>query len=166
MANENARTIRKLPEPSAISASAQTAALRLFGFWERRPRLAVIALAAVGAVGLAVVYLVDPRVQGVYPICPFFGITGFHCPGCGTLRALHTLMRGDVAAAFGYNAMAMLALPFIAYSGARSALAAFGLPAPPPASIPHRWIWALLAGAVGFWALRNVPIPPFAALAP
>ena len=151
---------------STISASVQSAALALFGFWERRPRLASVALAAVGALGLAVVYLVDPRVQGVYPICPFLGITGFHCPGCGTLRALHTLMRGDVSAAFGYNAMAMLSLPFIAYSGAHSAMSAFGLPSPPRAFIPHLWIWAPLAGVIAFWALRNIPVPPFAALAP
>ena len=153
-------------KPSAISASPQSAALGLFAFWERRPRLACVALAAVGALGLAVVYLVDPRVQGVYPVCPFLGITGFHCPGCGTLRALHTLMRGDVSAAFGYNALAMLSLPFIAYSGARGALEAFGLPSPPRAFIPHRWIWASLAGIIAFWALRNIPVPPFAALAP
>ena len=132
----------------------------------RHPRLVVAALAAVAALGLAVVYLVDPRVQSVYPICPFFGLTGFHCAGCGTLRALHTLMRGDVAAAVGYNAMAMASLPFIAYSGARATMSAFGLPSPPRAFIPHRWIWALLAGVIAFWALRNVPIHPFAALAP
>ena len=44
---------------SAISASVQTAALASFAFWERRPRLACAALAAVSAMGLAVVYLKD-----------------------------------------------------------------------------------------------------------
>ena len=124
------------------------------------------AQAAVIALGMAVVYLADPRVQGVYPVCPFFGLTGFHCAGCGTMRALHTLMRGDVAAAIGYNALAMTSLPFIAYSGARAAMSAFGLPSPPRAFIPHRWIWTLLAGVIAFWILRNVPVHPFAALAP
>ena len=165
MANESARRIPRLPEPSA-AVSARAAARALFGVENRHPRLVVAALAAVAALGLAVVYLVDPRVQGVYPVCPFFGLTGFHCAGCGTLRALHTLMRGDVAAAVGYNALAMASLPVIAYSGARAAVSAFGLPSPPRAFIPHRWIWALLAGVVAFWALRNVPIHPFAALAP
>jgi len=161
MDNEGARPTRRLPELSAISA-----ALGLFDMGERRPRPVCVALAALVALGLAVVYLVDPRVQGVYPVCPFFGLTGFHCAGGGTLRALHTLMRGDVAAAVGYNAIAMTSLPFIAYSGARAAMSAFELPSPPRAFIPHRWIWALPAGVIAFWALRNVPIQPFVALAP
>ena len=164
MANESARPTRRPSKSPAVSA--QSAALGLFDMAERRPRLVCAALAAVIALGLAVVYLADPRVQGVYPVCPFFGLTGFHCAGCGTLRALHTLMRGDVAAAFGYNALAMTSLPFIAYSGARAAMSAFGLPSPPRAFIPHRWIWALLAGAIAFWILRNVPVQPFVALAP
>ena len=161
MANTSARRTRRLPELSAISA-----ALGLFDMAERYPRPVCVALAAVIALGLAVVYLADPRVQGVYPVCPFFGLTGFHCAGCGALRALHTLMRGDVAAAVGYNALAMASLPFIAYSGARAAMSAFGLPSPPRAFIPHRWIWALPAGVIAFWILRNVPIQPFVALAP
>ena len=60
----------------------------------------------------------------------------------------------------------MTSLPFIAYSGARAAMSAFGLPSPPRAFIPHRWIWALPAGVIAFWILRNVPIQPFVALAP
>ena len=128
--------------------------------------VACAALAAAGAAGLAVVYLFDPRKPGMYPICPFFGLTGCYCPGCGTLRALHQLMRGNIAAAFGYNAYAMLALPVIAYSFAVAGLRACGLPAPPRVFIPARWIWAMLVSVLAFWLLRNLPVAPFTILAP
>ena len=123
-------------------------------------------LAGASAAGLAAVYLFDPREPGLYPVCPFFGLTGWHCPGCGTLRALHQLLHGNVAAAFGYNAYAMLALPAIAYSVAAGGLRAHKLPAPPPVFVPARWIWALLAAVLAFWLLRNLPWEPLAVLAP
>ena len=125
-----------------------------------------VLLAAAGTAGLAAVYLFDPREPGLYPVCPFFGLTGWHCPGCGTLRALHQLMHGNIAAAFGYNAYAMLALPVIAYAFTVGGLRAYGLPAPPRAFIPSRWIWALLAAILAFWLLRNLPFGSFPALAP
>ena len=123
-------------------------------------------LAGAGVFGLAVVYLFDPRNPGLYPICPFFGLTGCYCPGCGTLRALHQLLHGNIAAAFGYNPYSMLALPAIGYSLAAGGLRSHGLPAPPIPTIPARWIWALLAAILAFWLLRNLPFGVFTVLAP
>ena len=134
--------------------------------WSIPPRVAYLGIALLGLAGLAVLYAVDPRNPGVYPVCPFLGLTGCYCPGCGTLRALNRLLHGDVAGALGYNPLTVLALPFVAYSYAAGALRAFDLPAPRPVFIRSRWIWALLAGVVAFWALRNVPIGPLTALAP
>ena len=127
---------------------------------------AYVLLAAAGAIGLAVVYLFDPREPGTYPVCPFLGLTGWHCPGCGTLRALHQLMRGNLGAAFGFNFYAMLALPAIAWWLAAGFLRACGWPAPPRRFIPARWIWALLAAVLAFWLLRNLPFAPVNILAP
>lgn len=130
-------------------------------------RKAVYPLIAVaGVIGLAAIYLIDPREPGNYPICPFFGLTGWHCPGCGTLRALHQLLHGDIAAAFGFNAYTMLAVPAIVYSLSTDALRAYGLPAPPRLFIPAGWIWALLAAVAVFWILRNLPVEPLTILAP
>lgn len=125
-----------------------------------------LGIAALSACGIAVLYVYDPRVPGNYPICPFFALTGCYCPGCGTLRALHGLLRGDVASALGYNPLTVLALPFIVYSCAAGALRALRLPVPGPVFVHSRWIWALLVGIVVFWALRNVPVAPLTYLAP
>ena len=130
------------------------------------PRMAYAGLALLGTAGLALLYFVDPRNPGVFPVCPFLGLTGCYCPGCGTLRALHVLLRGEVIAALGYNLVTVLSLPFMAYSLGTGAMRAFGLKAPRPAFIHPRWIWALLAGVVAFWLLRNVPIAPLTMLAP
>ena len=123
-------------------------------------------LAAAGIAGAVLLYNVDPRNPGSYPICPFFGLTGCYCPGCGTLRALHQLLHGSPIAALGYNPLAMLSLSFIAYSFLVGALRAVALPASAPVFVQSRWIWSLLAAVLAFWALRNVPFAPFTVLAP
>ena len=123
-------------------------------------------MAFAGLVGLVLLYNVDPRNPGSYPICPFLGLTGCFCPGCGTLRALHLLLHGNPIAAFGYNPFAVLSIPFIAYSYMTGALRTFALPAPAPVFVQSRWIWGLLAAVLAFWALRNVPFAPFTVLAP
>ena len=134
--------------------------------WTRGDRAAWLSLVVLTAAGLSAVYLVDPRVAGNYPPCPFLYLTGCYCPGCGTLRALHVLLRGDVTGAIGYNILTVVSLPFIAYSSATGAMRAFGLRAPRPVFVHPRWIWALLAGVVAFWLLRNVPVTPLTVLAP
>ena len=130
------------------------------------PRAVYALLSAIGVAGLTLLYLIDPRNPGVYPVCPFLGLTGCYCPGCGTLRGLHQLMHGNITAAFGYNAYTMLALPVVVYSFAAGALRAYGLPAPPRVFVPARWIWALMAAVLAFWLLRNLPFAPFDILAP
>ncbi len=125
-----------------------------------------VALALAGVAGFALVYLLDPREPSVYPVCPFLGLTGCYCPGCGTLRALHQALHGNIGAALGYNTYAILALPVIAYSYAVAGLRTFGLPSPPRMFIPAEWIWALLAAVLAFWLLRNLPFGPFPVLAP
>ena len=118
------------------------------------------------ALGIAVLYVIDPRVPGNYPVCPFLSLTGCYCPGCGTLRAMYQLMHADVVGALSYNPLTVLSLPFIIYSFTTSALRKVHAPAPRPAFMHPRWIWVLLVGIVLFWVLRNVPVAPFTALAP
>ena len=130
------------------------------------PQVAYLGLAILGAAGIAFLYAFDPRNPGVIPACPFLSLTGCFCPGCGTLRALHMLLRGDVASALGYNILTVLSLPFIAYSYGTSAMRALGLKAPRPVFVHPKWIWALLAAIVAFWVLRNVPIAPLTILVP
>ena len=53
------------------------------------------------------IYHNDPSdtTSGVpFPKCLFFSLTGLQCPGCGSQRALHSLLHLDLVAALRYNA--------------------------------------------------------------
>jgi Protein of unknown function (DUF2752) len=131
-----------------------------------RDRLGASAVVAVAAGGLSFVYLLDPETSDLYPTCPFLSLTGFYCPGCGTLRALHQLTRGHPIAALDLNPLMMLLLPFIAYFLASHAmLAVTGRPLRTYFVRPAL-IWALLGVVLVYWLLRNIPAYPFTLLAP
>lgn len=66
----------------------------------RAPALA----AALGLVAAAVLHVRDPHDSGAYGFCPFQRLTGLPCPGCGGLRAVNDLTRGDVVGALSSNA--------------------------------------------------------------
>ncbi len=118
--------------------------------------------AAVGVVGLAacaVLAVVDPNQPGAYPTCPFKLVTGLECPGCGTLRCVHALLRGDVVAAAGFNVLTVTALPFLLVAWllwlGRS-LGRTDRRFEPSA----RWMLGVGIGVSLFWVLRNIPVEP------
>jgi len=78
------------------------------------PRSVVIIIAAVVAVAIGWVYLTFDPSTHFFPRCMFHELTGWQCPGCGSQRALHALLSGDVAAAWGFNALFVLELPLLA----------------------------------------------------
>ncbi|HZY90519.1 MAG TPA: DUF2752 domain-containing protein [Gemmataceae bacterium] len=130
-----------------------------------RRRLLLLAALAVPA-GLFLLYRYAPTADSLYPRCLFHTVTGLHCPGCGTTRCLHALLHGQFRQAAAYNALALLALPFLLFWAARWGLAFLrGVPLrarPLPA-----WAYvALVAVVLAFWVLRNLNVPPFDALAP
>lgn len=58
---------------------------------------------------------VDPNTPGHYFACPLKSLTGLDCPGCGGLRAVHSLVHGDIGGALNHNLLAVLMyLPAIA----------------------------------------------------
>lgn len=101
-------------------------------------------------------YTFAPSGNRFYPQCVFHSVTGLDCPGCGTTRALHALLHGDVAAAFRFNpmlfvmaAVALCALPSL-LRGER------------PRFLTRPWFgWAAVVFVTGFWIVRNTPIYPF-----
>jgi len=62
------------------------------------------------ALVVATVYIgaVDPNSPGHYPVCPLKAFTGLDCPGCGGLRAVHSLAHGDVVGALNHNVLAVV----------------------------------------------------------
>lgn len=72
----------------------------------------VSATAACAAVALIVLYFfVDPAASRWMPKCFFRELTGWSCPGCGFQRAIHALLHGRVAEAWGYNPFIFIIIP-------------------------------------------------------
>ena len=124
------------------------------GVLARLSRPAGVAALAAGA--LAYVGTVDPNQAGHYPTCPFLFVTGWYCPGCGSLRAMHALAHLDVVTALARNPFAVAMVPVLVVIWlrwtARTAAGRARTTAAHPAVI-----WAFLAVVIAFWVLRNLP---------
>ena len=68
------------------------------------------------ASGLLLFYAFNPIEQSFFIPCPFHYLTGLHCPGCGSQRALHQLVHFNMYEAFRYNPLLVLSLPILIYS--------------------------------------------------
>ena len=75
----------------------------------------IILTAAVLLALAAVYFMFDPNTEGMFPKCGFFILTGWKCPGCGSQRALHALLHGDVITAFRLNMWIPVAIIYIAF---------------------------------------------------
>jgi hypothetical protein len=113
--------------------------------------LALVFLAALWAFGSI------PAIS--FPECPFYRTTKLYCPGCGSTRALNLSLQGNFSQAVSFNpllfaAVAYIVLLAIARLNRRcSVVAAVITPALP-------WVVCF------YFILRNVPVHPFALLAP
>ena len=108
----------------------------------------------------------DPATSGVFPPCPVHYLTGWYCPGCGSLRALHQLLMGNVREAWAMNPLTLIFLPFLSYGFASRALAEIRGQGLPQMFLPAVWIRALCAAIILFGIVRNLPLHPFDLLAP
>jgi hypothetical protein len=125
----------------------------------RRERVTTPVLVAGAVLGASVVlHLRDPHQSGSYLFCPWLVLTGTYCPGCGGLRAVNDLTRGDLAAAASSNLLLVGAVPLLLFMWSRWFL--------------DRWrgarrvvdqrrgvLWASLFGVVSllYWVVRNLP---------
>ena len=77
----------------------------------RRSVIAMLAVAAVVVAGVVIYSTFDPSASRWFPRCPFLMLTGLKCPGCGTQRAIHALLHGDVLSALRFNALLPVIIP-------------------------------------------------------
>ncbi|MDR1406304.1 MAG: DUF2752 domain-containing protein [Prevotellaceae bacterium] len=77
--------------------------------WKRKTILAVAVMAAA-----SVYYTFNPATTVYFPPCPVYKLTGFRCPGCGSQRAIHSLLHGDFGQAFSDNPLVPPALLLVA----------------------------------------------------
>jgi Protein of unknown function (DUF2752) len=133
---------------------------------DRNRRLKLAALLAMGLAGIVLLRLYDPANSSVFPPCPLHYLTGFYCPGCGSLRAIHQLLHGNLQAAWAMNPLSVLLFPYLAYGLASEMLFQLRGQRLPQFTLPGVWIRALCAVIILFGIMRNLPLHPFNLLAP
>jgi hypothetical protein len=123
-------------------------------------------MVAIAGVAIVMLDFFDPATSGLFPPCPVHYLTGWYCPGCGSLRALHQLLHGNLSAAWALNPLTVVLLPFLAYGIASHALNQIRGRHLPDFFLPAVWIRALFAVIILFGIARNIPLHPFDWLAP
>ena len=118
------------------------------------------------AMALVSLRVFDPATSGIFPPCPLRALTGWYCPGCGSLRAFHQLLHGNLANALALNPFAVIVSPFLAYGTVSYAVFMLRGKYLPRVFLPAFWIRALCAAIVAFGIMRNLPLYPFSLLAP
>lgn len=138
--------------PVAVAPPAERIRTR----WQRlRPPLATL-----GGLGLATLalHVRDPHVAGSWGICPSYALFGWHCPGCGGLRAVNDLTHLDLGAAASSNLLFVACLPLVAWVCVRTLAGAWRgeqyLPRPLETS---RFYVGLVTVMIVFMVLRNLP---------
>jgi hypothetical protein len=114
------------------------------------PRWAAITSAALAAAaGLALVYRFDPAGVHFFPPCLFHALTGLNCPGCGSTRALHHLLHGDIGGALRLNPMLFALPPFVLASRSRRFITSTVVG------------WTAAAMLLAWWIVRNTALWPW-----
>lgn len=78
-----------------------------------RFRLLKVLKPSVILLALGILYITVHRATGFHLSCPFYGLTGLYCPGCGVSRMLLDLLELDIASAFSANCVLFVMTPFI-----------------------------------------------------
>ena len=97
--------------------------------------------------------------------CPFYELTGFYCPGCGSGRAVRLLLHGQLRAALSCNYLLfIIGIPCVCiliYEYLRIVFPRLGLR---PVLLPQPVVFGCTALLIAYWILRNLPL--FSFLAP
>lgn len=104
----------------------------------------------------------NPHEPGFFPACIFYSASGYYCPGCGGLRAVHDLVNGDVAGALQMNPLVVLGVIPAGVFFIGWWLLSVGSTRVKPIHIPT-WVGVAIPVTLGvFWIVRNLePFAPY-----
>ena len=117
--------------------------------------------------GLAILFFVlNPTEHEIFPRCVFNSVTGYYCPGCGSQRAIHSLLHLNFAGVVGNNFLFLPAVLLLIYHYSFVFLNKKFSWKLPNIFYFKSTPWIILAIIILFWILRNLPVYPFNILAP
>lgn len=100
-------------------------------------------------------YFFNPSSSALFPKCPFLVTTGLKCPGCGSQRAIHSLLHLDVAEAMKYNLLLVFSLPIVTLL-LYAELNRKRHPAFYAAVHRPKYIWTYFGIVICWWIARNI----------
>lgn len=159
-------TTSRAPAPRAQEAAQPEPVAAPFAGATRWARIKPPVLLAGGLLAASVaLHLRDPHESGSWGFCPWLLLTGTYCPGCGGLRAVNDLSRGDLAAAVSSNLLFVGTIPLVALLWARSVAQRWrGVRRPLPPGVVSTAAFVGIVLIMVFWVVRNLPFA--AGLAP
>lgn len=78
----------------------------------KRPGQGTIIAICFLAIAVLALYFGAPAGEGWPVKCPLFQLTGWQCPLCGSQRAVHELLHGNIGSAWNYNPGLWISLPY------------------------------------------------------
>ena len=129
-------------------------------------RSAWLVATSAAVASVPVLYRYNPLQVHFYPRCPLYAVTGIYCPGCGARRAGHALLHGHFLTALDYNALLVVAAPFLAWALAAQAVQALTGRRLPVHHLTGGQSKAIMWLFIAFMVLRNLPLFPLSVLAP
>ena len=115
---------------------------------------------------LSLYFFYNPSLYDFFPKCMFHQITGLHCPGCGSQRAIHKILQGNILEGLKHNLSIFLLILVVTYE-----ITVYGLNHffnTNHTNLLHKSIVTklILIFVIAYWILRNIDIYPFTILAP
>lgn len=99
----------------------------------------------------------DPHQAGSWGVCPVKVITGFDCPGCGSLRAINDLTHLDLVSAASSNLLLVAAVPLSVLAWAWWLKLSLQGRSWSPGAGWRIFLYAVAAVALVFTVIRNLP---------
>ena len=127
---------------------------------ELRTARSILFLAASLAV-LAWFYFFDPAKADAFLPCPFRLATGWSCPGCGTQRAVHLFLHGEIFAGLRSNPLSVILIPVVGVLFARHFADSAFRSRQTNNRTNTSFIVGMLVVLAAYWIARNMPWWPW-----
>ena len=74
----------------------------------------ILIIMATSIIALTIVFFCfNPEKSVWFPKCPFYILTGYKCPACGSQRAIYNLLHLHIKDAISYNPFLVVSIPYI-----------------------------------------------------
>ena len=120
-----------------------------------------LALGVIALLAISVLFIFTPGEGSIYPPCPTHYLTNLSCPGCGSLRAFHNLLHGNIKEAFFFNPLLVIVLPFLAVWFLLYIIKPFVRRKLPEITLKPVVFRLIFSAIILFVVLRNLPFYPF-----